>query len=269
MKGVFRSDASTVDWCCPSSWILPPVALSACTVSRRACSFFTATILPLFLLSCLTIAKENLICLLLGICSSKLSLHWSLLSAEQAYAIVSRQSPGSLTSRLKLLAQDTLLLLNVLTVYTPLSPLSHPFYSSHYVTAFLHQMTLPPSLSRLYLFFQNHPRCHLCLASCLPPRQPEHGNVSHPCLLPCLTFNLDCLFIHSHLSYMLFQSMTVWEVILFRTQHGAGMGWKMMGEKCGGHGNGCCLGFCEAASFWSQPFLLPILKPLGLFWVPP
>lgn len=128
MKGVFRSDASTVDWCRPSSCILPPVALSAYTVSRRACSFFTATILPFFLLSCLTVAKENLICLLLGICSSKLSLHGSLLSSEQAYAIVSRQSPGSLTSRLKLLAQDTLLLPNLLSVYTPLSPLSHSFY---------------------------------------------------------------------------------------------------------------------------------------------
>lgn len=206
MKGVFGSDASTVDRCCPSFCVLPPVALSACTVSRRACSFFTATVLPLFLLSCLTVAKENLICLLPGICSSKFSLQWSPLSAEQAYAIVSRQSPGSLTSRLKLLAQDTLLLCNALPVYTPLIPRSHPFYSSHYVIAFLHQMTLPPALSLLYLFFQNPPRCQLCLASCLPPRQPGHGNVSHPCLLPRLTFNLDCLFRHSHLSYTLFQS---------------------------------------------------------------
>lgn len=209
MKGVFRSDASTVDWCRPSSCILPPVAPSAYTVSWRACSFFTATILPLFLLSCLTVAKENLICLLLGICSSKLSLHGSLLSSKQAYAIVSRQRPGSLTSRLKLLAQDTLLLPNFLTVYTPLSSLSHSFYFSHDVIAFLPQMTLPPSLSLLYLFFQNHPRCHLCLASCSPPRQLEHGSVSNPCLLPCLTFNLDCLFIHWATSC--FKAVTVWE----------------------------------------------------------
>lgn len=212
MKGIFRLDASSVDWCWPCSCILPPVALSPFTVSQRACSFFTATILLFFYFFCLTVAKVNLICLPLGICSSKLSLDCYLLNSKQVYAIVSRQSPSSLTPWSKLLTWETLSAApqpaHSLHTIEPFES----FHFSHFVIVFMCQMTLPPPFLLFYLFFQNQPSWHLCLASCSPPRQfgflqLEHGSVSHLHLLSWwFSFHLDSLFIHVCLSYKLYQS---------------------------------------------------------------
>lgn len=140
-----------------------------------------------------------------------------------------------------------LLLSFFLLVHTPWRPLSHPCYFSHIVIAIPCQMTLPPPLWLVCLFFQNHPSCHPCLASLSLPRQFPSlhmvpGRASHLNLSPCLTFYLDCLLMHSPQSDKLFQSLWLWERSLF-LQRSARCCHGMKVKKCRTPPDGCCLDF--------------------------